>query len=227
MANVEKSRATEQKDAALRNNYVYFDDWTAARPSHEWPARRLACQAEAQNHLGERRLASAPEPSSTGERITRLPVVPTTMPQPAEAQPERGEMVHVQRLSGEVLGSRDCVHPVAVSEQPSDPDCRRKHRRVLGPFDGLRIAALETPVKLYDLSLGGCFINSMYQQRPGVALFLKIDLPYEGWITVKAETLYQRDEFGYAVRFVDVSDEASARLARSLQALAERAPHSA
>ena len=67
----------------------------------------------------------------------------------------------------------------------------------------------------------------MHQQQPGVKLHLKIDLPYEGWITVTAESLYRRGEFGFAVRFVEMSDDAAARLDRAMAALAERAPHEA
>jgi hypothetical protein len=104
---------------------------------------------------------------------------------------------------------------------------RRKHLRIAGPFDGRRVGALETPVKLFDLSRGGCFVNSLHQQQIGIRLVLKIDLPYEGVITVKAETLYRRDEFGFAVRFVEMSDEASEKLDRSLQALQQRAPYDA
>ena len=56
---------------------------------------------------------------------------------------------------------------------------------------------------------------------------MRIDLPDEGWITVTAETLYGRGEFGYAVRFVEISDEASARLDRALQALELRGANGA
>jgi hypothetical protein len=54
-------------------------------------------------------------------------------------------------------------------------------------------------------------------------LLLKIDLPAAGWITVNAETLNRRGEFGFAVRFIDISDEAAARLDRALLFLAQRA----
>ncbi len=114
-------------------------------------------------------------------------------------------------LPGDVLGAGD-----------SPVDGRRKHRRVSGPFDGIRVGALETPVQLYDLSRGGCYINSAYQQRPGMKLRLKLDLPEEGWITIHAESLDRRNEYGFAVRFVDVNEEAAARLDRALLALDRR-----
>ncbi len=153
----------ERHEASLHNSRAYFDDWTATRPSSEWPPRQ------------------APLSSEQAE----------------------------------------------ISEPEPEPDCRRKHKRVAGPFDGLRIGALETPVRLYDLSRGGCFINSMHQQQPGVKMLLKIHLPYEGWINVKAETLYWRDEFGFAVRFVEIGAHASTRLERALEAMQQRALHEA
>ena len=112
------------------------------------------------------------------------------------------------------------IRPAAlVSSEPADS--RRVHTRVHGPFDGIRIGALETPVQLYDLSRGGCFINSTHQQQPGVKLLLKIDLPHERWITVHAETLPRSNEFGYAVRFVNLGAEAVERLERFLSASQE------
>lgn len=126
------------------------------------------------------------------------------------------------------LGPRAVEWPLApqrissVATVHAEPaDSRRMHARVHGPFDGVRIGALETPVQLYDLSRGGCFINSMHQQQPGVRVLLKIDLPHEQWITVSAETLPRSNEFGYAVRFVNMSVETIDRLDRALQALHE------
>jgi hypothetical protein len=59
----------------------------------------------------------------------------------------------------------------------------------------------------------------MHQQQPGIKLLLKLDLPHERWITVRAETLDRRGELGYAVRFVDVSEDAAGRLDRALLAM--------
>ncbi len=108
------------------------------------------------------------------------------------------------------------VRPAPVKPEPAES--RRVHTRVHGPFDGVRIGLLETPVQLYDLSRGGCFINSMHHQQPGIKLHLKIDLPHERWITVHAETLPRSNEFGYAVQFVKMSDECAERLERFLEA---------
>lgn len=108
---------------------------------------------------------------------------------------------------------------------PASVDDRREHDRVTGPFDGRRVAALNTPVRIYDLSEGGCFVNSLHEQQPGVQVILEIDLPYQGQITVNAETLYRKPGFGFAVRFVEMTEEDSTRLQRAIQQLQERAPY--
>jgi hypothetical protein len=102
---------------------------------------------------------------------------------------------------------------------------RREYLRVVGPFDGRRVGALEIPVRIYDLSEGGCFIHAMHEQQPGIRFPLEIDLPYDGWVRVKAETIYRKPEFGYAVRFTEITDEAGARLRRCLELLQGRAPY--
>jgi hypothetical protein len=99
-------------------------------------------------------------------------------------------------------------------------DDRRQHTRVPGPFDGRRIGVLPTPVQIYDLSEGGCFVNSLNEQPPSVAIVLEIDLPEEGVIRVKGETLYAKPGFGFAVRFVEMTEELSMRLQRALRQVA-------
>jgi PilZ domain len=94
-------------------------------------------------------------------------------------------------------------------------DDRRQHLRIPGPFDGARVGFLQTPLQIFDLSLGGCFVNSMHEQQEGIVFTLRIDLPQEGAITLRAETLYRR-EGGYAVRFVEMSEITRKRLGRAL-----------
>ena len=91
---------------------------------------------------------------------------------------------------------------------------RRRYPRATGPFD----ARIEDPVLVYDLNLGGCFINSPRESAPGSTLVLKISLPQEGWISVNAEVLYQHPH-GFAVRFLDLDPDTSSRIARTVDAL--------
>jgi PilZ domain-containing protein len=102
---------------------------------------------------------------------------------------------------------------------------RRRDYRVAGPFDGFRVGALETPIVIFDLSRGGCFINSMHEQKPGIRFVIKIELPYVGQIRVKAETLYRRTGFGFAVRFVEMNEETANLLDQALSQLQDRAAY--
>ena len=99
-------------------------------------------------------------------------------------------------------------------------DDKRAAPRIPGPFDGWRVSALETPVRIFDISIGGCFVNSVHHQEPHREITLKIELPSEEPISVKAITLDQRSDLGYAVRFVEIEDADGHRLRRALERLA-------
>jgi hypothetical protein len=97
----------------------------------------------------------------------------------------------------------------------------RRYVRVRGPFDGYNLGLPQTSVLIYDLNLGGGFVNFGDEQPNEWTLLLKIDLPEEGPIMVNAETVY-RHQFGVAVRFVDVDPETAARLVRTVDAFSSQ-----
>lgn len=99
----------------------------------------------------------------------------------------------------------------------NEPKGRRRYVRVAGPFGGYHVGP-ETPVLIYELNLGGGFVNFRDPPPKESRLRLQIDLPREGSITVSAETVY-RHQFGMAVRFVDVDTDTTARLSRVVDAL--------
>ena len=90
---------------------------------------------------------------------------------------------------------------------------RRRYERATGPFEGV----LDAPVLVYDLNLGGCFINSPHQPQMGSTVSLTINLPEEGSISVSAEVLYQH-QHGFAVRFLDLDTDTASRIARVVDA---------
>jgi hypothetical protein len=95
----------------------------------------------------------------------------------------------------------------------------RRYVRVRGPFDGYHLGT-KTPVLVYDLNLGGGFVNFGDEQPAEATLTLNIDLP-RGLITVNAETVY-RDPSGVAVRFVDMDRDTAALLLSTVESLTER-----
>jgi hypothetical protein len=115
--------------------------------------------------------------------------------------------------------------PLRLVPNPASGRDRREHRRFPGPFDGRRVGALDTPIRIYDLSRGGCFITSLHEQQPGIRMTLHIELPNDGTVTVTAETLPRQNDFGFAVRFVEIDPESVARLERALKRLEEREPY--
>lgn len=78
---------------------------------------------------------------------------------------------------------------------------------------------IDTPVQIYDLSEGGCFVNSMQEQSVGREVVLEIVLPDEGPVTLTAETLYARPGFGFAARFTRVEPHVRVKLRRQLAQL--------
>lgn len=101
---------------------------------------------------------------------------------------------------------------------------RRKDLRVAGPFEGRWVGALTVPVHIHDLSLGGCLIHAYHEQVPGRRFTLEIDLPYRGSVTVEAESLYVREGYGYAAKFVKVSPETQAILEEVIWKLLSKNP---
>lgn len=101
---------------------------------------------------------------------------------------------------------------------------RRHYDRVPGPFNGRRRGALTVPLHIHDLSVGGCLIQSYHEVAAGRRMTIDIELPYEGWITVQAEARYMRDDYGFAVRFVDVPPNTHVRLERVIQLLLTKVP---
>jgi hypothetical protein len=99
--------------------------------------------------------------------------------------------------------------------QPS----RRSSLRIAGPFEARRVGPLPTPLRVHDLSVGGCLVECYYDLASGRRITLQIDLPGEGWITVEAETVYVREDFGFAVRFIELSDANRGRIDRTIERL--------
>lgn len=101
---------------------------------------------------------------------------------------------------------------------------KRQGLRVAGPFDGRWVGILSVPLRIHDLSLGGCLIQAFHEQAPGCRFSLEIELPYEGWMSFEAESLYVREGYGFAAKFVDMPDSSRPRLESVLWRLMSKAP---
>jgi hypothetical protein len=97
----------------------------------------------------------------------------------------------------------------------------RRYDRVTGPFDARHTDRPDLPLLIYDLNLGGCFVNSTHEQPDGSQFGLRIALPHDEWITVSAEALYHL-QYGFAARFVDLDADTAGRITRTVDKLKGR-----
>ena len=101
---------------------------------------------------------------------------------------------------------------------------RRPTMRVTGPFEGQRMGAIDVPIRIHDLTSKGCLIESHHEVAIGKRIALQIDLPGEGWISLEAESVHIREQFGYAVMFVDVGYANRCRIDRAIARLLDSPP---
>ena len=114
------------------------------------------------------------------------------------------------------------VEPIAIPRDAMGQNfehysTKRRYPRVTGPFFGF-YETPQTPVLVYDLNVGGGFVNFGDDQPGAVDFVLNVALPQEGMISVRAETVY-RHQAGIAVRFVGVDPDTRDRLARTVNSL--------
>ena len=96
---------------------------------------------------------------------------------------------------------------------------RRCFPRVRGPFDGSWTGAGGAgTTRVWDLSLGGCYIDSMNDQRTGEPIHVEIALP-EGRVVADGEVVYSVPNQGFALRFIAIADDTRSILARAVDRL--------
>ena len=112
----------------------------------------------------------------------------------------------------------DAPEPVA------NPLSRRRYARVRGPFDGKREGPLSVPIRIHDLGIGGCLVQCFHEEPAGRRIKIALELPHEGWVTLEAEILYTRLDYGYAVKWVNVPAETHSKLERVINHLLTKSP---
>jgi|RhiMetdeSRZDD1v2_1073273.scaffolds.fasta_scaffold00514_12 PilZ domain-containing protein len=111
-----------------------------------------------------------------------------------------------------------------LNMKPAEVHNRRLHKRVLGPFVGRRGTLLPVPVRVHDLSVGGGLIECFHEEQIGRRIALEIELPTEGWVTLTAEIVSIRPNYGYAVKWVDVSPEVQWKLEITIERISVENP---
>ena len=74
-----------------------------------------------------------------------------------------------------------------------------------------------------DISVGGCFIDTIGQVNVGQIIEFKIRLPAGDWLDVQGTVVYEYPGMGFGVSFTQISDSDRRRLEWLVNAEAQRA----
>ena len=69
--------------------------------------------------------------------------------------------------------------------------------------------------RVYDLALGGCYIETLGQVTQNEGIRFEIQLPTGRWMSLSGEVVHYQPNMGFAVRFTNLS-EAERELLASL-----------
>jgi len=72
--------------------------------------------------------------------------------------------------------------------------------------------------RISDLSLGGCFVDTIVTIRPGDDVVIRGKIGGEESLELKGKVAYVMDGFGFGMSFVDLSESAKASLKELLKA---------
>ena len=90
---------------------------------------------------------------------------------------------------------------------------KRKHRRAPLFLDvRWEDAGCRNEAHTSDISLGGCFIDTMGQVATGEIVSFKLCLPTGEYIELQGEVRYELPRFGFGVEFKDLSDDSQKKL---------------
>ncbi|HSG01263.1 MAG TPA: PilZ domain-containing protein [Vicinamibacterales bacterium] len=80
---------------------------------------------------------------------------------------------------------------------------RRKHPRLIGPFYGhwTLAAGPDTPCRVGDISLGGCFIHSQTTPRAGQQVTVTVDQGDGMPVSLSGQVVYEEWSDGFALKF--------------------------
>lgn len=63
-----------------------------------------------------------------------------------------------------------------------------------------------TDVRISDLSLGGCFVDTVTEALEGETVTLQILLPSNEWLDIQGVVVHHHRRFGFGLRFEDLDD---------------------
>jgi hypothetical protein len=97
---------------------------------------------------------------------------------------------------------------------------RRETPRVAHVFDATCSGPLgDRAVRIGDLSVSGCFVESIESPEAGERVELRIEIPSRGTVTLAATVMYNSPPVGFGVKFLDVSRDTRVVLQAAIASL--------
>jgi len=59
--------------------------------------------------------------------------------------------------------------------------------------------------RIYDLSLSGCYVETLGQVTPGERIRFEIELPTGRWLRLEGEAVHAQPSMGFGVRLINLS----------------------
>jgi hypothetical protein len=75
--------------------------------------------------------------------------------------------------------------------------------------------------RITDLSEGGCYIDSLCEAYVGEVIHFNMQLPDGEWLELTGEIAHHTPQFGFGVRFIDLSDSVRQKLLAMLATQAQ------
>jgi hypothetical protein len=83
---------------------------------------------------------------------------------------------------------------------------RRRHKRITVSLEA-KLEGLHKnyPARVSDISVGGCYVETVAQVSVGEIVQVDIYLPTGKWLSLRGEVLYFHQTIGFGLRFLQLS----------------------
>jgi hypothetical protein len=102
-------------------------------------------------------------------------------------------------------------------------DERRQCERVRLPLE-VRWEGLSGrhAARVYDLSLSGCYVETLGQVTRGERIRFEVELPTGRWLSLEGEVMHEQPNMGFGLRLVNLSETSLGMLAHLLEYAADQ-----
>jgi len=82
----------------------------------------------------------------------------------------------------------------------------------------LEFSSGKREARISDLSMGGCFVDSIMNVSEGEIVSFKLRMPTGQWVELSGKVIYYLPNFGFGIRFTNRTEEKNKLLAQIILA---------